>query len=157
MATTTLPESAVEVKTSPKPDVKFVYFFGGGKADGNGKMKDVLGGKGAGLAEMTNAGLPVPPGFTIQTEACREYMRHNAVSKEVDRQMEAALDQLQQLQGQKLGQGENPLLVSVRSGAKFSMPGMMDTILNLGLNDKSVEALAKRSNSQRFAYDSIVA
>jgi len=154
MATTTLPESAVEVTTSPKNDMKYVYFFGGGKADGNGKMKDVLGGKGAGLAEMTNAGLPVPPGFTIQTEACREFMRHHAVSKEVDRQMEAALDHLQELQGQKLGQGENPLLVSVRSGAKFSMPGMMDTILNLGLNDQSVEALAKRSNSPRFAYDS---
>jgi pyruvate,orthophosphate dikinase len=154
MATTTLPESAVEVTTSPKSAVKYVYFFGGGKADGNGKMKDVLGGKGAGLAEMTNANLPVPPGFTIQTEACREHMRHNGVSKEVDRQMEAALQQLEQLQGQKLGQGENPLLVSVRSGAKFSMPGMMDTILNLGLNDHSVEALAKRSNSQRFAYDS---
>src|SRR5882762_10261909 len=133
---------------------KYVYFFGAGKADGKGTMKDLLGGKGAGLAEMTNAGLPVPPGFTIQTEACREYKRHNAVSKEVDRQMEAALNQLQELQGQKLGQGENPLLVSVRSGAKFSMPGMMDTILNLGLNDKSVEALARRSNSQRFAYDS---
>jgi pyruvate,orthophosphate dikinase len=154
MATTTLPENEVEVTTPPKSAVKYVYFFGGGKADGNGKMKDVLGGKGAGLAEMTNAGLPVPPGFTIQTEACREYMRHNAVSKEVDRQMEAALQQLEQLQGQKLGQGENPLLVSVRSGAKFSMPGMMDTILNLGLNDQSVEALAKRSNSPRFAYDS---
>jgi pyruvate,orthophosphate dikinase len=153
MATTTLPDAEVEVTTSPKNDVKYVYFFGGGKADGNGKMKDVLGGKGAGLAEMTNAGLPVPPGFTIQTEACREYMRHNAVSKEVDRQMEAALKQLEQLQGQKLGQGENPLLVSVRSGAKFSMPGMMDTILNLGLNDKSVEALAQRADA-RFAYDS---
>jgi pyruvate,orthophosphate dikinase len=154
MATTTLPEHEVEVTTSPKSTVKYVYFFGGGKAEGNGKMKDVLGGKGAGLAEMTNASLPVPPGFTIQTEACREYMRHNGVSKEVDRQMEAALHQLEQLQGQTLGQGENPLLVSVRSGAKFSMPGMMDTILNLGLNDHSVEALAKRSNSQRFAYDS---
>ena len=154
MATTTLPETEVEVTTSPKNDVKYVYSFGGGKADGNGKMKDVLGGKGAGLAEMTNAGLPVPPGFTIQTEACREYMRHNAVSKEVDRQMDAALQQLEQLQGQKLGQGANPLLVSVRSGAKFSMPGMMDTILNLGLNDQSVEALAERSNSARFAYDS---
>jgi pyruvate, orthophosphate dikinase len=153
MATTTLPEHDVEV-TTPKSDVKYVYFFGGGKADGNGKMKDVLGGKGAGLAEMTNAGLPVPPGFTIQTEACREYMRHNAVPREVDRQMEAALHRLEELQGQKLGQGENPLLVSVRSGAKFSMPGMMDTILNLGLNDRSVEALAKRSNSPRFAYDS---
>ena len=150
MATRTLPEATLVTATS----TKYVYFFGGGKADGNGKMKDELGGKGAGLAEMTNAGLPVPPGFTIQTEACREYMRHNAVSKEVDRQMEAALNQLQELQGQKLGEGENPLLVSVRSGAKFSMPGMMDTILNLGLNDKSVEALAKRSNSQRFAYDS---
>ena len=153
MATTTLPEHEVQV-TPSKQEMKYVYFFGGGKADGNGKMKDVLGGKGAGLAEMTNAGLPVPPGFTIQTEACREYMRHNAVSKEVDRQMEEALKHLEQLQGQKLGQGENPLLVSVRSGAKFSMPGMMDTILNLGLNDKSVESLAKRSNNERFAYDS---
>ncbi len=153
MATTTLPETEMEIKTSPKNETKYVYFFGGGKADGNGKMKDVLGGKGAGLAEMTNAGLPVPPGFTIQTEACREYMRHNAVSKEVDRQMEAALKQLEDLQGQELGKGANPLLVSVRSGAKFSMPGMMDTILNLGLNDQSVEALAKRADS-RFAYDS---
>jgi len=153
MATTTLPETEVEIKTSPKNEVKYVYFFGGGKADGNGKMKDVLGGKGAGLAEMTNAGLPVPPGFTIQTEACREYMKHNAVSKEVDRQMEEALQHLEQLQGQELGKGANPLLVSVRSGAKFSMPGMMDTILNLGLNDESVEALAKRADA-RFAYDS---
>jgi pyruvate,orthophosphate dikinase len=153
MATTTLPETEVEMTTSPKNEVKYVYFFGGGKADGNGKMKDVLGGKGAGLAEMTNAGLPVPPGFTIQTEACREYMRHNAVSKEVDRQMEEALKHLEQLQGQPLGKGDNPLLVSVRSGAKFSMPGMMDTILNLGLNDHSVEALAKRADA-RFAYDS---
>src|ERR1700739_4851835 len=154
MATTTLPETEVEMTTSPKNDVKYVYFFGGGKADGNGKMKDELGGKGAGLAEMTNAGLPVPPGFTIQTEACREYMRHGGVSKEVDRQMEEALKHLEELQGQKLGEGANPLLVSVRSGAKFSMPGMMDTILNLGLNDVSVEALAKRSNNPRFAADS---
>ena len=130
-----------------------MYFFGGGKAEGNGKMKDVLGGKGAGLAEMTNAGLPVPPGFTIQTEACREYMR-GALSPEVDTEMYAALERLEKLQGQKLGAGENPLLVSVRSGAKFSMPGMMDTILNLGLNDQAVEALAKLSNNPRFAYDS---
>jgi pyruvate,orthophosphate dikinase len=153
MATQTLPEAEVTV-ISKKPAIKYVYFFGGGKADGNGKMKDELGGKGAGLAEMTNAGLPVPPGFTIQTEACREYMRHGGVSKEVDREMEEALSDLEQLQGQKLGKGENPLLVSVRSGAKFSMPGMMDTILNLGLSDQSVEALAKRSNNSRFAYDS---
>jgi pyruvate,orthophosphate dikinase len=153
MATQTLPEAQVTV-ISKKPAIQYVYFFGGGKADGNGKMKDELGGKGAGLAEMTNAGLPVPPGFTIQTEACREYMRHGGVSKEVDREMQEALSHLEQLQGQKLGKGENPLLVSVRSGAKFSMPGMMDTILNLGLNDQSVEALAKRGNNPRFAYDS---
>src|SRR5712691_630157 len=153
MATQTLPETELAT-TSTKPATKYVYFFGNGKADGNGKMKDELGGKGAGLAEMTNAGLPVPPGFTIQTEACREYMRHEAVSEEVNRQMEEALQRLEKLQSQKLGKGENPLLVSVRSGAKFSMPGMMDTILNLGLNDQSVEALAKRSNNPRFAYDS---
>jgi len=153
MATITLPDVEAQ-ETKKKAATQYVYSFGGGKADGNGKMKDVLGGKGAGLAEMTNAGLPVPPGFTIQTEACREYMRSAGVSKEVDRQMDEALAKLEALQGQKLGTGENPLLVSVRSGAKFSMPGMMDTILNLGLNDKSVEALAKRSNNPRFAADS---
>jgi pyruvate, orthophosphate dikinase len=139
---------------SSKPaKTQYVYFFGGGSAEGNGTMKETLGGKGAGLAEMTNVGLPVPPGFTIQTEACREYMR-GGLSPDIDRQMDAALEQLEKLQGQKLGQGENPLLVSVRSGAKFSMPGMMDTILNLGLNDKSVEALARNTNNARFAYDS---
>src|SRR5512142_2924734 len=127
MATTTLPET--ELKESKPASVKYVYSFGGGKADGHGKMKDVLGGKGAGLAEMTNAGLPVPPGFTIQTEACREYMRNKGkLSSEVDHEMEAALGRLEELQGQRLGAGENPLLVSVRSGAKLSMPGMMDTI-----------------------------
>src|SRR5229473_8067583 len=153
MATITLPEA--EIQEGKKNTTKYVYFFGGGKADGNGKMKDDLGGKGAGLAEMTNAGLPVPPGFTIQTEACREYMRSGGkVSPEVTQQMEEALGRLEQLQNQRLGKGENPLLVSVRSGAKFSMPGMMDTILNLGLNDQSVEALARRSNNRRFAYDS---
>src|SRR5271166_3225428 len=144
----------VESKATDAKSVKYVYFFGDNHAEGNGRMKDVLGGKGAGLAEMTNAKLPVPPGFTIQTEACREYMRDGGVSKEVNRQMDEALAKLEKLQGQKLGAGENPLLVSVRSGAKFSMPGMMDTILNLGLNDQSVEALAKRSNNPRFAYDS---
>ena len=149
-------QGAVDQASAGKADstsTKHVYFFGGGKADGNGKMKDVLGGKGAGLAEMTNAGLPVPPGFTIQTEACREYMR-GALSPKVNTEMYAALERLEKLQGQKLGTGDNPLLVSVRSGAKFSMPGMMDTILNLGLNDQAVEALAKRSNNPRFAYDS---
>jgi pyruvate,orthophosphate dikinase len=160
MATSTISENQVQSsgngspKSSQKPATKYVYSFGGGKADGNGKMKEELGGKGAGLAEMTNAGLPVPPGFTIQTEACREYMKQGGVSAEVDRQMDEALRKLENLQGQKLGSGENPLLVSVRSGAKFSMPGMMDTILNLGLNDQSVESLAKRSSNPRFAYDS---
>src|SRR5215831_7904722 len=102
MATHTLPQREIE---ATQPATKFVYFFGDGKADGNGKMKDELGGKGAGLAEMTNAGLPVPPGFTIQTEACREYMRNNAVSAEVERQTEEALKRLEQLQGQRLGKG----------------------------------------------------
>jgi len=160
MATSTISETEVRDSANGGPKntrntaTKYVYSFGGGKADGNGKMKEELGGKGAGLAEMTNAGLPVPPGFTIQTEACREYMKQGGVSAEVDRQMEEALRKLEDLQRQKLGTGENPLLVSVRSGAKFSMPGMMDTILNLGLNDESVESLAKRSNNPRFAYDS---
>ncbi len=146
-------EQSLAEASSTSSATKYVFSFGDGKADGNGKMKDVLGGKGAGLAEMTLAGLPVPPGFTIQTEACREYMR-GKLSPQIDKEMLAALKQLEALQGQKLGAGDNPLLVSVRSGAKFSMPGMMDTILNLGLNDKAVEALAKRTNNPRFAYDS---
>ena len=146
-------DQALAEASSTSTSTQYVYFFGNGKADGNGRMKDVLGGKGDGLAEMTNAGLPVPPGFTIQTEACREYMR-GRLSPQIDVEMRAALKRLEEMQGQKLGAGDNPLLVSVRSGAKFSMPGMMDTILNLGLNDKAVEALAKRSNNPRFAYDS---
>src|SRR5689334_16039681 len=133
MATTLVePEVQETSKPASKTGTKYVFFFGGGKAEGNGKMKDVLGGKGAGLAEMTNAGLPVPPGFTIQTEACREYMK-GKLSSGVDKQMDEALARLEQTMGQKLGDAQNPLLVSVRSGAKFSMPGMMDTILNLGL------------------------
>src|SRR5437879_3014775 len=151
MATQVVPETSGK----PRPTTRYVFFFGQGKADGNKDMKAELGGKGAGLAEMTNAGLPVPPGFTIQTAACREYMRSGGeVPPGLDEQMRAALARLEQLQGQKLGAGENPLLVSVRSGAAASMPGMMDTILNLGLNDESVEALARRSNNPRFAWDS---
>src|SRR5579884_2271526 len=121
---TTVAERPQTTSSKPAAALKYVYFFGGGKAEGDGKMKDVLGGKGAGLAEMTNAGLPVPPGFTIQTEACREWMRAGKTSNAVDQEMNEALRRLEQLQGQKLGGGENPLLVSVRSGAKFSMPGM---------------------------------
>src|SRR5579864_4010993 len=155
MSVTPLSKPETEaMKQPPQQGTQYVYFFGGGKAEGNGKMKDELGGKGAGLAEMTNAGLPVPPGFTIQTEACREYMKTSKVSDAIEEQKSAALARLEVLQKQKLGTGENPLLVSVRSGAKFSMPGMMDTILNLGLNDESVKALAKKSNNERFAYDS---
>ncbi len=147
------PQTAPASATQAPPAVRYVYFFGNGKADGNGRMKDLLGGKGAGLAEMTNAGLPVPPGFTIQTEACREFLR-GRLNPKIDEQIRAALERLERVQGQKLGEGDSPLLVSVRSGAKFSMPGMMDTILNLGLNDKSVEALARRSHDPRFACDS---
>ncbi len=154
MSTTLEPIEATMATPQQKNAVQYVYSFGGGKAEGNGKMKDVLGGKGAGLAEMTNVGLPVPPGFTIQTEACREYMKSGKTSDGVQKEMLAALKQLEQLRGKKLGVPSDPLLVSVRSGAKFSMPGMMDTILNLGLNDQSVKGLAERSNNPRFAYDS---
>jgi pyruvate,orthophosphate dikinase len=133
---------------------KYVYSFGNGTADGDGKMKDTLGGKGAGLAEMSRAGLPVPPGFTISTEVCNLYFHNqNAVPVEVNTQITEALRQLEGRMGQKLGDTANPLLVSVRSGAKFSMPGMMDTILNLGLNDETVKAIEAKSNNPRFAYD----
>jgi pyruvate, orthophosphate dikinase len=134
---------------------KFVYFFGSGKADGNRDMKGLLGGKGANLAEMTNAGLPVPPGFTISTEACNLYYKEGRKTPAaVDREMEEHLRKLENAAGAKLGDVKNPLLVSVRSGAKFSMPGMMDTILNLGLNDKTVEGLKARTGNGRFAFDS---
>ncbi|HEV3279048.1 MAG TPA: PEP/pyruvate-binding domain-containing protein, partial [Terriglobia bacterium] len=134
---------------------KYVYFFGGGKAEGNGNMKDVLGGKGAGLAEMTNAGLPVPPGFTIATSACRAYFEAgNKTPEAITREYSKALERLEKEAGLELGDPEKPLLVSVRSGAKFSMPGMMDTILNLGMNDKIAEAFATKSGNPRWAYDS---
>jgi pyruvate, orthophosphate dikinase len=134
---------------------KYVYFFGDGKAEGDGGMKDVLGGKGAGLAEMTNAGLPVPPGFTIATSACLLYFQAgNKMPQEIAREYAPALDRLEKLQGLRLGDPGSPLLVSVRSGAKFSMPGMMDTILNLGMNDKVAAAFAAKSGNPRWAYDS---
>jgi pyruvate,orthophosphate dikinase len=134
---------------------KFVYFFGNGKAEGNRHMKDTLGGKGSGLAEMTNAGLPVPPGFTISTAACNLYYELGGkVPPAVDTEIATHLKSLEKAAGATLGSTENPLLVSVRSGAKFSMPGMMDTILNLGLNDAAVEGLKRRTSNGRFAYDS---
>jgi pyruvate,orthophosphate dikinase len=134
---------------------KYVYSFGGGKAEGHGAMKDVLGGKGAGLAEMTNAGLPVPPGFTIATPACLLYFENgNKLPENIVADYTAALENLQKLLDQELGNPSKPLLVSVRSGAKFSMPGMMDTLLNLGMNDKVVETFARKTGNPRFAYDS---
>ncbi|HSR05772.1 MAG TPA: pyruvate, phosphate dikinase, partial [Bryobacteraceae bacterium] len=133
----------------------YVYSFGGGTADGDGKMKEILGGKGAGLAEMCRAGVPVPPGFTISTEVCNIYFENkNSVPAEINQQVLAALAKLEAQIGKKLGDPKNPLLVSVRSGARFSMPGMMNTILNLGLNDATTEGLAKLSGNPRFAYDS---
>lgn len=133
---------------------KFVYFFGNGKAEGDGKDKNLLGGKGAGLAEMTNLGIPVPPGFTITTEACIEYQKNHKYPEGMWEQTLEAMKKLEETVGKKFGSTENPLLVSVRSGARVSMPGMMDTVLNLGLNDETVRGLAKASGNERFAYDS---
>ncbi|MFE9941298.1 pyruvate, phosphate dikinase [Streptomyces hirsutus] len=130
--------------------VKFVYDF----TEGNKDLKDLLGGKGANLAEMTNLGLPVPPGFTITTEACKVYLESGTEPAALRDEVSAHLDALEAAMGKKLGQPDNPLLVSVRSGAKFSMPGMMDTVLNIGLSDKSVQGLAKQAGDDRFAWDS---
>jgi pyruvate,orthophosphate dikinase len=133
---------------------KYVYLFADGQAEGTGKMKDLLGGKGAGLAEMTNAGLPVPPGFTITTEACTAYYNTGEKFPEgMFAEAQSALAKVEQATGKKFGGSDNPLLVSVRSGAKFSMPGMMDTVLNLGLNDETREALARLTGNERFSYD----
>ena len=128
---------------------KFVYDF----TEGNKDLKDLLGGKGANLAEMTNIGLPVPPGFTITTDACRYYLTHGRTPEGLDNEVAAHLEDLEQAMGRKLGDPGDPLLVSVRSGAKFSMPGMMDTVLNIGLSDESVLGLAKQSGNERFAWD----
>ena len=134
---------------------KWVYTFGDGKAEGNATMRNLLGGKGANLAEMSSIGVPVPPGFTITTEACVYYYNNNkAYSEELKQQVMEGLKQVEAVMGKKFGDAENPLLFSVRSGARVSMPGMMDTILNLGLNDQTVEGLAKASNNPKFAYDS---
>jgi pyruvate,orthophosphate dikinase len=151
---TTKSTKNTKAKTSKGPK-KFVYFFGNGKADGNRSMKDTLGGKGAGLAEMTNAGLPVPAGFTISTDSCNIYYANgNKLPQNIETEMVAQLRKLEKSAGAELGSKKKPLLVSVRSGAKFSMPGMMDTILNLGLNDETVEGLKAWTGNGRFAYDS---
>ena len=133
---------------------KHVYLFGKAKTDGNGSMKPLLGGKGAGLAEMCRIGLPVPPGFTITTEVCTYYYDHKRTyPSDLKAQMQAGVASIEKQTGKKFGDTKNPLLVSVRSGARDSMPGMMDTILNLGLNDQTVEALAAKTGNPRFAWD----
>lgn len=138
-----------------KKSTKYVYFFGGKKADGKAKMKNLLGGKGANLAEMVNIGLPVPAGFTITTDVCTYYYDNKKkYPKELKDQVLKSLSKIEKEMGAKFGDKKNPLLLSVRSGARASMPGMMDTILNLGLNDTTVEALIERTNNPRFAYDS---
>ena len=130
---------------------KYVYLF----SEGNGKMRELLGGKGANLAEMTNLGMPVPQGFTITTEACTQYYKDDhQINAEIEDEIMEYVEKLEEMTGKKFGDLYNPLLVSVRSGARASMPGMMDTILNLGLNDEVVVAFAKKTNNPRFAYDS---
>ena len=133
---------------------KLVYFFGDGRSDGDGKMKALLGGKGANLAEMTRIGLPVPPGFTITTEVCTSFNQHGkTLPKEIDAQIDDCIKRIEKSLGKGFGSVENPLLFAVRSGSRDSMPGMMDTILNLGLNDDTVEALVAISANERFAFD----
>ncbi len=150
----TIEDAAINGGTEKSMSEKYVYYFGDGAAEGNGSMKDVLGGKGAGLAEMTNAGVPVPPGFTITTGVCRHYYANGRqLPREFGAEQDAALARLESSLGKTLGDADDPLLVSVRSGAKFSMPGMMDTILNLGLNDKAVHGLAAKTGNERFAWD----
>src|SRR5246127_5092180 len=134
---------------------RYVYYFGDGKADGNGSMKPLLGGKGANLHEMTRIGLPVPPGFTITTEVCTYfYDNKKTYPPELEDQVASSLKKIEKSVGKKLGDRDNPLLLSVRSGARDSMPGMMDTILNLGMNDEVVEIVAEKSGNPKFAWDS---
>src|SRR6202165_278417 len=134
---------------------KWVFTFGDGKAEGKAGLRDLLGGKGANLAEMANLGLPVPPGFTIPTSVCTYFYAHEKTyPKELKAQVEKALDNVGKITGKAFGDSKNPLLVSVRSGGRASMPGMMDNVLNLGLHDKTVEALSEMSVDRRFAYDS---
>lgn len=143
-----------KVKTTSEKR-KHIYFFGGGKAQGGEKLKDLLGGKGAGLAEMTNIGVPVPPGFTISTEVCNLFYKNDmSLPQKLNKEIAENLKKVEKLVRAKFGDTKNPLLVSVRSGAKFSMPGMMDTILNLGLNEKTTEGLIQKTKNDRFAYDS---
>jgi len=149
------PRARAAVVGKRKKARRYVYYFGDGHADGSGGMKSLLGGKGANLHEMTRIGLPVPPGFTITTEVCSYVYAHNRTyPPELEAEVAMALAKVEKSVGKKLGDKERPLLVSVRSGARDSMPGMMDTILNLGMNDEVVEIVAKKTNNTRFAFDS---
>jgi pyruvate,orthophosphate dikinase len=141
-----------EVIAMPKT-IKFVYFFGGGKAEGKASMRDLLGGKGAGLHEMTRIGVPVPPGFTITTDVCRYYYARGGYPKSLEIDVSLALKRVEKQLGKRFGDVNDPLLVSVRSGARESMPGMMDTVLNLGLNDQTLQGLIRQTQDPRFAYD----
>ena len=132
---------------------RLVYNFGGKKAQGSAKMKNILGGKGANLAEMTNLGVPIPPGFTISSELCIEYLKRKKYPKILKQDVEKAILRVEKLTGKKFGDKKNPLLFSVRSGARISMPGMMDTILNLGLNDSTINGMIMKTGDHRFAYD----
>ncbi|MBV9392179.1 MAG: pyruvate, phosphate dikinase [Verrucomicrobia bacterium] len=148
------PPTKVSTSSNPRK-IRYVYYFGNGKADGDGKMKPLLGGKGANLAEMTRIGLPVPPGFTITTEVCTYfYENRKTYPTDLAMQVDTALSKIEKSVGKKLGDSQNPLLLSVRSGARDSMPGMMDTILNLGMNDEAVEIVSEKSSNPRFAWDS---
>lgn len=139
--------------------MKRIYTFGNGQAEGRADMKNLLGGKGANLAEMNLIGVPVPPGFTITTEVCTEYntLGREAVVKILEEDVKKSVAHIEKLTGNTFGDAVNPLLVSVRSGARVSMPGMMDTVLNLGINDTVVEALSKKSGNPRFAWDTTAA
>ena len=154
-AVRSLAKSAKKPAASAAQKGKWVYSFGGGRAEGKPDQRNLLGGKGAGLAEMANLGLPVPPGFTITTEVCTYYYAHDKqYPKDLEAQVTKALAEVGRITGKVFGDRDNPLLVSVRSGARASMPGMMDTVLNLGLNDETVAGLATASGDERFAWDS---
>src|SRR5256714_724043 len=155
MVTRKVSRRGFQAVAKKKKTPRYVYNFAGGKADGDGSMKPLLGGKCANLAEMTLIGLPVPPGFTITTEVCTYfYKNHRKYPPQLEAQFNAALSKVEKSVGKILGDKDRPLLLSVRSGARDSMPGMMDTILNLGMNDKVVEIVAEKSKNPRFAWDS---
>src|SRR3954464_12641022 len=154
MADTLVPGATATAERPHKAPKRYIYAWGGGRAEGNAQMRDLLGGKGAGLAEMTTAGLPVPPGFTITTEACNDYFANG--EKLPDGLWDDVLEAVKEVEretGKGFGDARNPLLVSVRSGAKFSMPGMMDTVLNLGLNEETLQGLVALTGNERFGWD----